>query len=185
MKITAQEEYGLRCLLQLARTSDPLGRNIREISEAEKLSAPYVAKLLSVLRQAGLITSARGRMGGYLLARPPAEVRLGTVMRVLGEPLFEAPSYCERHASPEKGGTCVHNDGCTLRLIWQTLEQWMRRFLDQVTLADLLQSEGQIAERLRAQLREEAPDQLHELLTLAPPGPPHPTLSPPGGERVG
>jgi Rrf2 family protein len=167
MKITAQEEYGVRCLLRLARAGEGQALTIPEIADAERLSVPYVAKLLSVLRQAGLITSTRGRAGGYHLARPAAEVRLGVVMRALGEPLFEE-TYCERHASPETGGICIHQDGCTLRLIWQTLEQWMRRFLDQVTLADLLQSEGQIAERLRARLHEEAPEQLHELLTLAP-----------------
>jgi Rrf2 family transcriptional regulator, iron-sulfur cluster assembly transcription factor len=155
MKITAQEEYGLRCLLRLARAGDGQAFTIPEIAEAEKLSPPYVAKLLSVLRQAGLITSVRGRTGGYHLARPAAEVRLGDVMRVLGEPLFEEPSYCERHASPDLGGVCVHNEGCTLRVIWQTLEREMRRFLDQVTLADLLQGPEQIAERLRATLQSD------------------------------
>ena len=87
MKITAQEEYGLRCLLHLARTRDPLGQNIREIAEAENLSIPYVAKLLAVLRRAGLITSVRGRKGGYLLARPAGDIRLGEVMQALGGPL--------------------------------------------------------------------------------------------------
>lgn len=162
MKITAQEEYGLRCLLQLARTVDPLGRNIRDISEAENLSIPYVAKLLSVLRKAGLITSARGRTGGYLLSRPAAEIRMGDIMRALGEPLFDDPGYCERHASPLTEGVCVHNNGCTLRVVWQTLENWLRRFLDQLTLADLLQSQARITERLHA----EPPEPPQVLLTL-------------------
>ncbi len=164
MKITAQEEYGLRCLLRLARAGQPL--TIPEVAAAEQLSPPYVAKLLSVLRQAGFIESVRGRSGGYHLARDPGDVRLGEVMRALGEPLFEDPVYCERHASPETGGACVHHDGCSLRALWQTLEQWMRRILDQVTLADLLQSEGQLHERLRTHLP--APDSLVSILTLAP-----------------
>jgi Rrf2 family protein len=162
MKITAQEEYGLRCLLRLARAGAGEALTIPEIAESERLSPPYVAKLLAVLRQAGLITSERGRSGGYRLARPAGEVRLGEVMRALGEPLFEDPTYCERHASPDTGGTCVHNDGCTLRVIWQTLEQWMRHFLDQVTLADLMQSQRQIAQRLHA----ESPEMPGGLLTL-------------------
>lgn len=154
MKITAQEEYGLRCLLRLARSEEGQALTIPEIAESEKLSPPYVAKLLSVLRQAGLIASVRGRTGGYHLTRPAVEVRLGEVLRALGEPLFEDPGYCERHASPDVGGTCVHTDGCTLRVIWQTLETWMRRLLDQITLADLLQSQEQIAERLHAEALE-------------------------------
>ena len=83
-------------------------------------------------------------------------------MRVLGEPLFEDPEYCERHASPDNGGACVHSNGCTLRVIWQTLENWMRHLLDQLTLADLLQSQARIAERLHA----EALDAPAPLLTL-------------------
>jgi Rrf2 family protein len=154
MKITAQEEYGLRCLLRLARAGAGQALTIPEIAESEKLSQPYVAKLLSVLRQAGLIASVRGRTGGYHLARPAGEVRLGEVMRALGEPLFEDPGYCESHASPDSGGACVHSNGCTLRVIWQTLENWMRHLLDQLTLADLLQSQSQIAERLHAESLE-------------------------------
>jgi Rrf2 family protein len=170
MKITAQEEYGLRCLLQLARSQDPLGigRNIRQISEAEKLTVPYAAKLLRLLRQAGLIISDHGLNGGYRLARPAAEIRLGEVLRALGEPLFDDPGYCERHSSPDGGGACVHNDGCTLRVIWQTLEQWMRHFLDQFTLADLMRSQSQIAERLHAHLHGESLGTPGELLTLGP-----------------
>ena len=84
MKITAQEEYGLRCLLRLARAEDGQSLTIPEIAAAEGLSVPYVAKLLSVLRQAGLIESVRGRAGGYRLARPPAEIGLGSVLLVAG-----------------------------------------------------------------------------------------------------
>jgi Rrf2 family protein len=168
MKITAQEEYGLRCLLRLARAGEGEALTIPEIAESEKLSPPYVAKLLSVLRQAGLITSVRGRTGGYHLARPSSEVRLGEVMRALGEPLFEDPLYCERHASPDTGGICVHNDGCTLRVVWQTLEDWIRHFLDQVTLADLLQSQGLIAERLHSRQQTAVTESPATLLTLGP-----------------
>jgi Rrf2 family protein len=166
MKITAQEEYGLRCLLRLAHAGEGQALTIPEIAEAEKLSSPYVAKLLSVLRQGGLITSVRGRAGGYHLARPASGMRLSEVMHVLGEPLFEDPSYCERHAGPDTSGACVHTAGCTLRVIWQTLEQWMSRILDRVTLADLMQSQGQIAERLHAQIQAEPIDAPASLLTL-------------------
>src|SRR5438067_9583240 len=126
MKITAQEEYGLRCLLRLARVRDEQYWTIPEVAAAEQLSVPYVAKLLAVLRQAGLIESVRGRAGGYRLAAPPAEISLESVLRVLGEPLFEDPGYCQRHAGSETEGSCVHHGACTLRALWQTLEQWLR-----------------------------------------------------------
>jgi Rrf2 family protein len=164
MKITAQEEYGLRCLVRLARAHGEQALTIPEISAAENLSVPYVGKLLAILRQGGLVESVRGRTGGYRLVAPPAEIRLGTVLHALGEPLFEDPGYCERHAGPETNGPCVHQDGCSLRSLWVTLERWTRHILDQVTLGDLLQHDADVLQRLRAQL----PELPEPLLTLTP-----------------
>jgi Rrf2 family protein len=168
MKITSQEEYGLRCLLRLARAGDGQSLTIPEIACAEGLSAPYVAKLLSVLRQGGLIESVRGRSGGYRLAGAPADVSLGKILMVLGEPLFDDPGYCQRHAGTETEGSCVHRSGCTLRALWQTLEQWMRHTLDQITLADLLQSDQRLTDLLRARLAEAVLEPASPLITLMP-----------------
>ncbi len=155
MKITAQEEYGLRCLLRLARAGDGRSLTIPQIATDEGLSVPYAAKLLAVLRQAGLIESVRGRSGGYRLAGSPAEVSLGSVMNALGEPLFDEPNFCNKHTGTETtDGRCVHHGACTLRALWHTLEDWMRNALDRVTLADLLESEGRLTELLRARLAE-------------------------------
>lgn len=168
MKITAQEEYGLRCLLHLARVEGEHSLTIPEIAAAEGLSQPYAAKLLAVLRQAGLIESVRGRAGGYRLAQPPADIALGSLLLVLGEPLFEDPGYCREHAGGSADGLCVHHGGCTLRALWQTLEQWMRGALNEITLADLLQNEGQITELLRARLAEAVLEPASPLITLTP-----------------
>src|SRR5271154_6866794 len=85
MKITAQEEYGLRCLLRL---SEKGGQSLPlpDLAAAEGLSVPYIAKLMAVLKQAGLVDSERGRTGGYRLAKPPAEIGLGSLLLQLGEP---------------------------------------------------------------------------------------------------
>jgi Rrf2 family protein len=163
MKITAQEEYGLRCLLQLARAGSSL--SIAEIASAEELSVPYVAKLLAVLRQEGFIESARGRSGGYHLAIPPEEIRLGKLLEVLGEPLFDEVEHCQRYAGTETD-TCVHLGSCTLRSLWQTLEEWMRHTLNQLTLADLLQSGHRITGLLRERLAEAVTTPAPELLKL-------------------
>jgi Rrf2 family protein len=153
MKISSQEEYGLRCLLCLVRAEDSgHAPTIPEIAASEGLSAPYVAKLLAVLRHGGIVESARGRTGGYHLATPAGQVSLGKVLMVLGEPLFDEPNFCERHKGSETDGECVHLGDCNLRAVWQTLETWMRGALDQITLADLVQSEGQITDLLRRKL---------------------------------
>ncbi|HMP03415.1 MAG TPA: Rrf2 family transcriptional regulator [Gemmatales bacterium] len=154
MKISAQEEYGLRCLLQVARAGSEQARSISEIAEAEGLSAPYVAKLLAVLRQQGYIDSVRGRTGGYRLTRPPEQMPLGRLLADLGEPLFEEPGFCERHAGTETAGCCVHLGDCTLRTLWGTLEGWFRGALDCMTVSDLLRSGINVGELLQQRLAE-------------------------------
>lgn len=169
MKISAQEEYGLRCLLRLAAHAGEQALTIPEIAAAEGLSPPYVAKLLAVLRQAGLIDSVRGRAGGYRLAQAPADIRLGSLLLTLGEPLYDDPNYCERHkGTGADAGVCVHHGACSLRGLWLTLEQWMRRALDRITVADLLHGEGRITELLRARLAEVVPEPDGGLITLTP-----------------
>src|SRR5438067_9592083 len=121
MKITAQEEYGLRCLLRLAQAEQGQSLTLGEVAAAEGLSVPYAAKLLAVLRQAGMIESVRGRLGGYRLARAPAGIGMGSLLLVLGEPLFDEPNYCERHPGTADGvNSCVHHGGCSLRALWGT-----------------------------------------------------------------
>ncbi|MCI0348166.1 MAG: Rrf2 family transcriptional regulator [Acidobacteriales bacterium] len=165
MKISAQEEYGLRCLLRLAQ-AEHHALTLPEVAAAEGLSVPYVAKLMAVLRDAGLIDSARGRSGGYRLVKAPEEIGLGSLLLVLGEPLFDDPTYCDRHAGATSDGICVHSGGCSLKALWQTLEQWMRGTLNQITLADLLQSEGRITELLRSRLASFVFEEQHNLITL-------------------
>jgi Rrf2 family protein len=140
-----------------------------EIAAAEGLSIPYVAKLMGVLREAGLIESVRGRSGGYHLARPPAQIGLGSLLLTLGEPLFDEPSYCHRHAGTAADGNCVHHAaGCSLRDLWHTLEQWIRGTLDKITLADLLSNEGRISELVRGRVANSAFEEVPSLITLSP-----------------
>src|SRR5262249_27489561 len=111
--------------------------------------------------------SVRGRTGGYRLARPASEIRLGAVMRVLGEPLFDGDGFCQKHSGTEAAdGNCVHLSGCTLRALWQTLEQWMRQALDGITLADLLQGGGRVTDLLRARLTEAVSEPAVPLIPL-------------------
>jgi Rrf2 family iron-sulfur cluster assembly transcriptional regulator len=167
MKITAQEEYGLRCLVRLAQ-ADGQSSTLPEVAAAEGLSVPYAGKLLGVLRHAGLIESVRGRSGGYRLAKSPSSVGLGSLLLTLGEPLYDDPGYCQRHAGVAADGNCVHHGGCSLRALWNTLEQWIRASLDQITLADLLQSEGQLTEFVRSRLAQTPAFDPSPLITLTP-----------------
>ncbi len=165
MKITAQEEYGLRCLLRLATSQSP-SLTLPEISASEGLSVAYVAKLMAALRDAGFIESVRGRSGGYRLSRPADEIGLGSLLLQLGEPLFDEPGYCERHAGISEEG-CVHRTACSLKTLWLSLETWMRRTLDQITLADLIDNQGNFGELLRSRLASVVLDEAPALVSLS------------------
>lgn len=151
MKITAQEEYGLRCLLQLARhagSSEPV--TVREIAASEGLSVAYAEKLLHRLAKAGLAESVRGVRGGFRLKRPPEEVTVGDAVRVLGSFLTHA-AICQRYTGEVH--RCVHNKDCGLRPVWSTVNYHIQKLLDNMPLSILLQGERDA----RQQIVEMAP----------------------------
>lgn len=138
MKVTAQEEYGLRCMMQVADSGPDRPLTVQEIASREGLSAAYVAKLMSLLREAALVDSVRGRSGGYYIARPPEQVSLSEILASLGGRIFES-EYCERF--PGEEDACVHLGDCSIRSLWGTLEGLIEQVLTRTTLADLLTSE--------------------------------------------
>jgi len=138
MKFSAQEEYGLRCLLRLAREGCELGMTIPEISLAEGISPSYVGKLMRVLRQAGLVKSSRGQIGGYNLSRHSRKIIVGEALAALGGRLFE-DEFCQDHAGLEL--TCSRSVNCSIRSLWQAVQDVVDGVLSKTTLADLLHSE--------------------------------------------
>lgn len=138
MKITAQEEYGLRCLLQLARV--PAGQivSVKEIAAKEGLSGAYVEKLLRILSKAGLVHSTRGLKGGYALNRPATQTTLGEVIRALGA-VQTTNHICRSFTGNEQ--SCVHFSDCGIRSVWSGLTNYIQSFLDQTTLSSLLENE--------------------------------------------
>jgi Rrf2 family protein len=145
MKVSAQEEYGLRCLLQMARSSTLESVSIPEISRAEGLSVPNVAKLMRILRLGGLVRSVRGQAGGYTLARPADQISMEEVLRVLGGPVF-GPGFCGRHAGLD--GTCSHGGDCAVRPVWLKMQEMITAVLARTTLQNLMQSEQEMREFL-------------------------------------
>ncbi|MCI0531185.1 MAG: Rrf2 family transcriptional regulator [candidate division Zixibacteria bacterium] len=142
MRITKQEEYGLRCVLQLALSSSkPV--TTEEIAGKEGLSVEYVTKLLIMLRKAGLVNSLRGVKGGYLLAREPEKITIGQVMRALGWAFLDE-SMCEHY--PGKLDLCIHLNGCGIRPIWIAASKMVYQLLDSTTLAHLLKDEKNVVE---------------------------------------
>jgi Rrf2 family protein len=140
MKVSAQEEYGLRCLLQVAAAppAEPVV-TLTEIARREGLSVPHVAKLMGTLRNGGLVESVRGRSGGYTLARPADRISVLDVLSALGERLFDS-EYCERYTGSDDS-ECVHASGCAIRSVWSRVEAIASDVLRRTTLAELLRLE--------------------------------------------
>lgn len=138
MKITAQEEYGLRLLIRIARCTDNEGMSIPQLSEAEGLTSHYVAKLTRILRMEGFINSTPGNKGGYVLSREASEININKVLKSLGGALYDK-EFCESHAGALK--FCTHSVDCSSRSLWQMTQFIIDRFLDKITLQDLVSTE--------------------------------------------
>jgi len=138
VKITAQEEYGLRCILQLA--SAPRGEPLTgaEIADREGLSRAYVEKLLRILRRAGLATSHRGMRGGYSLTRSAEQITLGDVGRALGG-FQTSQDICRRYTGNLK--TCIHDDDCGIRPVWLGITQYVVGVMDTIPISQILGKE--------------------------------------------
>jgi Rrf2 family protein len=151
MKITAQEEYGLRCLLQLARAPQDQVVRVKDIAAREGLSSAYVEKLLRLLGRSGLVHSVRGLKGGYVLNRPASSITLGEVVRALGT-IQTTNHICTQFTGNQH--VCVHFSDCGIRSVWSGLTTYIQNFLDRTTLDSLLEKEYTVAERITKRLME-------------------------------
>lgn len=135
MKVSAQEEYGLRCILQLASEPNGGSLTVGEIARREGISAAYTEKLLRILAKAGLTHSIRGANGGYVLARAPEAITLGDVSRALdGRQTWD--DICTTHTGDRE--ICVHDGACRIRPIWQDISSYVHGLLDSISVAQLL-----------------------------------------------
>ncbi|UCE56133.1 MAG: Rrf2 family transcriptional regulator [Desulfobacterales bacterium] len=132
MKLSTRSRYGTRILVDLARHDNQGPVQIGEISKRQDISVKYLEQLIRPLKQAKLVKSVRGPKGGHLLAKKPAEITLGQIVR-----LFEGQSdLVECVSNPEK---CHMADDCQVRLAWKDATRVLYEKLDSTTIADLMQ----------------------------------------------
>ena len=135
MRINAIEEYGLRCLLALAKKGPEEQMTIPEIARDEGLSVSYVSKLLWTLRKAGLVKAERGRSGGFSLSREPEKISLYESLTALGGPLVD-----EKHCRKFTGqlDRCVHAGQCSIHHMLGSISGFIKTFLSRTSLKDLM-----------------------------------------------
>lgn len=108
--------------------------SIKEISDRQGISEPYLEQLFSNLRKSGLVTSIRGAQGGYILAHHPEDITVGDVIRVLEGPI--APTDCVLEEDPV---ACKKSDICVTREIWAEIRDSISEVVDNITLADMVE----------------------------------------------
>lgn len=140
MKISAQEEYGLRCLVQLAALEPGDSLTLPQIAEREGISTANAGKLMWLLNKADFVHSTRGTKGGYSLARPADEIRLSEIIKVLDADVLD--KHCESYTGVLD--SCVHKGDCGIRPVIVGLHAIVENALSQITLAQLVGTESAV-----------------------------------------
>lgn len=143
MKISAQEEYGLRCLVQLANLGETESLTLPQIAEREGISVANAGKLMWLLNKSGFVSATRGTKGGYQLARPADEIKLSEVIKVLDDD--EIAGHCESYTGVLD--SCIHKGNCGIRSVISGLHEIVQNALSNITLAHLVGEEEGVAER--------------------------------------
>jgi Rrf2 family protein len=136
VKLSVKSDYAARAVLGLARHY-PTGAALRveDLASGQGVPANYLVQILIELKAQGIAKSVRGKEGGYLLARAPAEISLGDVLRAVHGEVFDTPALSDPNCAPE------------LRGAWQRLKDAMDKAAAGITFQQLL-DEGADKEKM-------------------------------------
>jgi Rrf2 family protein len=141
LSLSSKGEYGVRAMFEIAKDYKKGPITIREIAKRQEMSVPYLEQLLNKLRHAGLLKSQKGPGGGYILGRKPREISIGTILNTL-----EGPVAITNCLDPKPGQQeCGLMEKCVTRLLWQSLGEKIKLFLETISLDDLLKEETKLA----------------------------------------
>lgn len=131
MYLSRPAEYALRAMSYLARLDAPGRVRSRDIAAATDIPEPYLAKIMRRLTAAGLLDSQKGHHGGFLLARPPAQISFVDILRAVDfEPTADHCLFGWE--------TCSAENPCPLHPEWSTLKETIEHWAETRTLADVL-----------------------------------------------
>jgi len=145
MKLSTRAKYGIHAMLDLAMNRGTGPQSIKLIAERQGIPEQYLEQLIALLRREGLVSSVRGAQGGYLLAKPPGDITMAELMRVLEGPI--SLSNCL-----EDQDCCDRSGVCSARRVWERLSQSIDQVLHSVTLEDMLEDHM----RLQAEMMEDS-----------------------------
>ncbi len=132
MDISCRGRYALRAMLELAEGTPGQPIPLKQIAENQDISHKYLQQLVGGLRRAGLVRVIKGFRGGFMLAKPSSEIRVGDVLRALEGDLSLVE--CVRFED-----LCDRTDGCPTRQLWIKATDVIEDYFDSVSLADVLE----------------------------------------------
>jgi len=130
MKFSTRTRYGSRAMAELAAAYPDGVVSVKEMARRQHLSAKYLEQIIGSLRSAGLIEAVRGMHGGYVLSRPPSQISLSEVFRVLEG--SSAPVGCV-----ENPDQCAMSETCPTRETWVEIREAIEQILEGTSLQDL------------------------------------------------
>lgn len=133
MRLSTKGEYASRAMLELSRHYEERPLHIREISKAQDIPRRFLEQILLLLKRAGYLRSRKGPNGGYHLSRPPAQISVAEVIRVMDGPL--APIDCVSVTAHE---VCPHESSCSLKWLWKDVRDAVAGILEKTTFEDLV-----------------------------------------------
>ena len=134
MRISTRGRYALRIMIDLARYAAREPVSLRDVAARQQITPKYMESIMAMLLRAGLVTSARGKSGGYRLARPAAQYNAYEILCAAEGDL--EPVQCL--SSPVN--TCPMRERCTTLPVWTGLSEVIRTYLEGISLADLTSS---------------------------------------------
>jgi Rrf2 family protein len=134
MKLSTRGRYGIHAMYELALEYGGAPVSIKTIAERRDIPEAYLEQIFSMLRRDELVTSLRGAQGGYTLSRPPAEIRVGDLLRSLEGGLKLVDCLEDE--------TCTHACECPSRAVWKKINDGWTGIVDSITLQDMLKDEG-------------------------------------------
>jgi Rrf2 family iron-sulfur cluster assembly transcriptional regulator len=133
MKLTSKGRYAVMAMADLAKNNVKKPTSLTEISLRQGISISYLEQLFLKLRKNNLVQSARGPSGGYILSKPPEEIKLLSIMSAVDEQIKTVK--CRKESKKGCNGKSIK---CITHNLWDELETHINKFFENNTLEDIL-----------------------------------------------
>ncbi|MFK5958764.1 MAG: Rrf2 family transcriptional regulator [Lutibacter sp.] len=132
--LSKKTKYGLKALSYLVKQEKNSPVLIADISKSENISQKYLESILLTLKKSGILSSKKGKGGGYFLLKEPSSIKISTIMRVLEGPIAMLP--CVSLNYYEKCDDCIDEEQCSLSILMAEVRDSTLKILENKTLAN-------------------------------------------------